>query len=62
MSFRHHRNLSLANATQPSIKIPPQLSRSLRKIQSTNNYSWLLAAAKQHYFKSNDMKAAAANF
>ena len=62
MSFRHRRNFSLASTTKPRPKSPPLLSRSLRKIPAPNNYYWLLTAAKQHYFKSNDMGAAISAF
>ena len=63
MSFKQHRrNFSLIGTTQPRLQSPPALSRSLRKIQAPNNYYWLLASAKQFYFKSNDMKAAITNF
>ena len=62
MSFKQHRrNFSLiGTAHRP--QSPAQMSRSLRKIQASNNHYWMLAAAKQYYFKSNDMEAAISNF
>lgn len=60
--YQHRRNFSLLTTqSQTSNKIK-SINRSLRKIQTNNNYSWLLIAAKQYYHKTNNLQAAINNF
>lgn len=61
-AYQHRRNFSLlATQSQATNKIN-STNRSLRKIQTNNNHSWLLIAAKQYYHKTSNLKAAINNF
>jgi hypothetical protein len=56
--YQHRRNYSLLTTqSQNHNKIKPK-NNSLRKMQTNNNYSWLLISAKQYYHKTNNLTAA----
>jgi|JI10StandDraft_1071094.scaffolds.fasta_scaffold304424_1 hypothetical protein len=60
--YQHRRNFSLlATQSQNQNKLKPK-NHSLRKIQTNNNYSWFLVAAKQYYHKTTNLTAAIDNF
>lgn len=57
-AHQHRRNFSLVPTAhiQAVNKIRPA-HRSLRKIQSSNNYSWLIGAGKREYYENNTQAA-----
>lgn len=61
-AYQHRRNFSLLTTQSQTTNKLKSINRSLRKIQTTNNYSWLLIAAKQYYHKTNNLQAAINNF
>lgn len=63
-AYQHRRNFSLlATQSQTASKLKAT-NRSLRKIQNSNmnNYSWLLVAGRQYYYKTNNLESAIENF
>jgi hypothetical protein len=61
-AYQHRRNFSLLTTQSQTTNKLKSINRSLRKIQTNNNYSWLLIAAKQYYHKTNNLQAAINNF
>lgn len=60
---QHRRNFSFIPA--PKIDTANKIglsNRSLGKIKSSNNYSFLLAAGKKEYYQNKNMQAAISNF